>query len=467
MIFIIKQKTQKKLKYLYTKSLIFTIIFIGISFISIGQKKDQPIIDKVIAVVADEIVLRSDLEAASIQYASSGQPVESNTQCVIFEDLLFKKLLLNQAALDSLVVSEDQINSEISRRIQYFVQQIGSEEKLEEFYGKSIVEIKEEFHDLIKEQMLTQQMQGSITSGVDISPKEVKSFFNDIPKDSLPFVNSEVVVEHIIIDPIISDEEKAASKAKLASIRERVMKGEDFGTLAFLYSQDPGSAKRNGELGFMERGQLVKEFAAVAFTLQPGQVSEIVETEFGYHILQLVERRGQQANIRHILIKPAVNQIDLITAKTKLDSIRLQVMSVDSVKFEVMAAKHSDDKSTRMNGGKMINPQTGSTTFEVDEVSKVDPSLFFILDKMKPGEISKPVIYQKYDGSQSYRIVKLVSVTEAHRANLQDDYLKIQGAAKAEKEKEALDKWIKEKIEINYIRIDDELLDCEFQHSWF
>ena len=467
MTFIRKLKTPRKLKYLYIKNLLLTILFIGISIILLGQKNNQPVVDKVIAVVADEIVLRSDLEAASIQYASSGQPIDDNTECVIFEDLLFKKLLLNQAALDSLQISEDQINGEITRRIQYFVQQIGSEEKLEEFYGKSIVEIKEEFHDLIKDQMLTQQMQGSITSGVDISPKEVKVFFNDIPKDSLPFVNSEVVVEHIVIDPVISDAEKSASRAKIESIRERILNGEDFGTLAFLYSQDPGSAKKNGELGFMERNQLVKEFAAVAFTIQPGQVSEVVETEFGFHILQLVERRGQQANIRHILIKPDVNQMDLITSKNKLDSIRKQILQVDSIKFEVMAAKHSDDKSTRMNGGKMINPQTGSTTFEIDEVSKVDPSLFFILDKMKPGEISKPVIYQKYDGSQSYRIVKLVSVTEAHRANLEDDYLKIQGAAKAEKEKQALDDWIQEKIEINYIRIDDQFLDCEFQHSWF
>jgi peptidyl-prolyl cis-trans isomerase SurA len=217
----------------------------------------------------------------------------------------------------------------------------------------------------------------------------------------------------------------------------------------------------------MERKALVKEFAMVAFSVQPGQISEIVETEFGFHIIKLIERRGQQANVAHILIKPQVYQKDLITAKTKLDSLRKQILEVDSIKFEVMAAKYSDDKSTRMNGGKMINPQTGSTTFEIDEVSKVDPSLFFILDKMEPGEISKPVIYQKFDGSQSYRLVKLVSVTEAHRANLQDDYLKIQGAAKAEKEKEAVDKWITSKIELNYIRIDENLLDCEFQHSWF
>tara|TARA_R110002050_G_scaffold109799_1_gene221436 strand:+ start:179372 stop:180742 length:1371 start_codon:yes stop_codon:yes gene_type:complete len=456
------------LKYLHLKFIGTFLLSITIFSGVVGQNtSSQPVVDKVVAVVADQIVLKSELESAIIQYASSGNPIEPNTRCVIFEDLLFKKLLLNQAALDSVEIPDAQIEDNIARRMQFFVQQIGSEKKLEEFYGKSIPEIKAEFHDLVRDQMLTEQMQGSITSGVDISPKEVRLFFNDIPKDSLPFINSEVVVEHIMIDPVISEEERNLSKSKIEEIRQRVLKGEDFGTLAFLYSEDPGSAKKNGELGFMKRDALVKEFSAVAFSIQPGQVSEIVETEFGYHIIQLVERRGQLVNVRHILIKPKVNQMDLITAKTELDSIRTQIVDVDSVKFETMAARYSDDKSTRMNGGKLINPQTGSTVFEIDEVSKVDPSLFFILDKMKPGEISKPVIYQKMDGSQAYRIVKLVSVTDAHRANMEDDYLKIQGAAKAEKEKEVMDKWIKNKISSNYIRIDDDLLNCDFQHSWF
>jgi peptidyl-prolyl cis-trans isomerase SurA len=212
---------------------------------------------------------------------------------------------------------------------------------------------------------------------------------------------------------------------------------------------------------------LVKEFAAEAFSIQPGQVSEVFETEYGYHILQLVERRGQSANIRHILLKPKFSQSDLQVARNRLDSLRGQIMGNDTLVFETMAARFSDDKATRMNGGKLINPQTGTTTFEIDEVSKVDPSLFFILDKMKPGEISQPVLYQKYDGSQSYRLVKLVSVTEPHRANLETDYLKIQGAARAEKEKQVVDDWITSKIQINYIRIDKEYTDCEFQHSWF
>ena len=459
-------KNKRKLRYLNLKSLIITSILLGALMMSKANAQAGVPIDKVIAVIADQIVLQSELEAAAIAYARQGNPVESNTRCVIFEDLLFKKLMINQAKVDSLEVSDDQINSEISNRIQYFVQQIGSEKKLEEFYEKSIPEIREEFYDLIKEQMLTQQMQGSITAGVDISPKEVKEFFTKIPKDSLPFINSEVVVEHIVVDPVINEDEKNRTREKLEGFRERILKGEDFGTLAFLYSQDPGSARKNGELGFMERGALVKEFAGVAFSIQPGQVSEIFETEYGFHIVQLIERRGQQANVRHILLKPQVSAADLAESKMELDSIRTQILEVDSISFEIMASKYSDDKSTRMNGGKLINRESGSTTFEIDQISKVDPSLFFILDKMEPGDISTPVIHQKLDGSQSYRLVKLVSVTEAHRANLETDYLKIQSAAKAEKEKIAVDKWITSKIKVNYVKIDDSFQDCEFQHKW-
>jgi peptidyl-prolyl cis-trans isomerase SurA len=435
----------------------------------VRAQNDPPkaVVDQVIAVVADEIVLQSDLEAAILQFVQSGQPIEENSRCLIFEDILYKKLLVNQAAVDSVEVSEDQIKGEIDRRLQYFIQQIGSERKLEEFYGKSIPEIRDEFHDLIQEQMLVQQMQGSITQDVDVSPVEVRDFFNKIPKDSLPFINSELVVEHIVIDPQISPNEKTATRQRLEGIRERILKGEDFGTLAYLYSEDPGSARRNGELGFMERGMLVKEFAAVAFSIGPGEVSEVFETEFGFHIVQLIERRGQQVNVRHILIKPKFSQSDLFVARTRLDSLRNQIVSVDSITFEMMAPRYSDDKSTRMNGGKLINPQTGTASFEITEISQADPSLFFVLDKMKPGEISQPVIYQKFDGSQSYRIVKLVSVTDAHRANLEEDYLKIQSAARAEKEKNLVDEWITSKIEINYIRIDESFRDCEFQHQWF
>ncbi|HBH07569.1 MAG TPA: peptidylprolyl isomerase [Flavobacteriales bacterium] len=424
-------------------------------------------VDKIVAVVADEIILRSQLEEEYLQFARSGQPIKKNSKCVIFEDLLYKKLLLDQAAIDSVVAGEDQIQSELDRRVSYFVEQIGSVEKLEEFYGKSIVEIKEEFHDLIEEQMLIQQMQGQITAGSEVSPKEVKKFFNSIPSDSLPFINSEVVVSHIVKEPNVNQEEKDLVELRLNGIRDRILKGEDFGTLAYLYSEDPGSAKKNGELGFLSRGQLVPEFARVVFSLELGQTSEVFETEYGFHIAQLIERRGQQVNARHILLKPKVNTQDMQKARKELDSLRNYITSNDTIRFEDMALKESDDETTRMNGGKLINPITGTTTFEFDEVSRVDPTLFYVLDKMKPGEISNPVIYQKMDGSQAYRLVYLISVTEPHKASLEKDYQKITSAARAEKEKEIVSDWIRKKIRTTYIRIDSEFEACEFQHDWY
>ncbi len=428
---------------------------------------DKPVVDKILAVIGDEIVLKSDLEQQYLQYARSGNKVDSGTHCLIFEDILFKTLLLNQAEVDSITVSEEQVNSELDRRLNYFIDQIGSVEKLEEFYEKSIVEIKAEFHDLIKDQMLMQQMQSMIVGDVDVSPKEVEKFFKSIPEDSLPFIPSEVVVEQIVIYPEVSDEEKQLVKERLNGLRQRIMKGEDFGTLAYLYSEDPGSAKKNGELGFMSRKQLVPEFANVAFNIEKGQVSEVFETEYGFHIVQLIEKRGQQVNVRHILLKPKVHPGDLQRAKVKLDSIRNVLMTNDTITFERMAALYSDDESTRMNGGKLINRNTGNNTFELNEISQIDPSLFFVLDKMEPGDISYPVIYQKYDGSQAYRLVKLVSLTEPHRASLETDYQKIVAAARAEKEKEVIDKWIQEKIKTTYIRIAPEYRKCEYQHNWF
>ena len=452
----------RKLKY------ILSLFVAGLVSQAIAQPKEDNSIDRVIAVVADEIILQSDLENQYTQYARSNKSVNANTKCIVFEELLYQKLLIHQAEVDSVEVSEDQIKSEIDRRINFFIQQVGGDEaKLVEFFGKSIREIKEEFHDLIKDQLLSQQMQSTITADVEISPKEVRQFYNSIPEDSLPYINAEVEVAHLVIEPKINDEEKEVVKHKLNGIRERVMKGEDFGTLAYLYSEDPGSAKQNGELGFMTRGALVPEFAAAGFSLQPGQVSEVVETKFGFHIIQMIERKGQQANLRHILLKPKVQPKDLLAARQKLDSLYNLIETVDSITFETMVQEMSDDKDTKMNSGKLQNPMTGTSRFEMDQLSQVDPGLFFVMDKMKEGDLSKPVIYQKPDGSKAYRIVKMLLTTEPHRANLKEDYQRIQTVARAEKEKSEMNEWIKSKIRANYIKIDDDYVDCTFQHNWF
>lgn len=449
------------------KSIILFIGLFTLSFQLLAQPEKGKSIDRVIAVVADEIILQSDLENQYTQYARANKNVGKNARCIVFEELLYQKLLLHQAEVDSIEVKEEQVKSEINRRIQYFVNQVGGEEELVKFFGKSIPEIKAEFHDLVKDQLLSQQMQAKITENVKVTPKEVRQFYNGIPKDSLPFINAEVEVAHIVIEPEINEDEKKRVKEKLAGFRKRILKGEDFGTLAYLYSEDPGSAKKNGELGFMKRGMLVPEFAAAGFSLEPGQVSEIVETKYGFHIIQMIERKGQQANMRHILLKPKVLPQDLLKSKTKLDSIYKLIKEVDTVTFEKMVMKFSDDKDTKMNQGKLVNPAMGTSRFEMDMLSQVDPTMFFVLDKMKPGDISEPVLYQKPDGTKAYRLVKLVLATEPHRANLKDDYQRIQNVATAEKEKKQVEEWIQKRIRSNYIKINDDFVDCEFQHNWF
>lgn len=432
---------------------------------SFGQKKDRSI-DGIIAVVADKIILYSELKEQLTNYSRSGNTVDQNTECLLFEELLFQKLLVHQSEVDSLVVEEKEIQAEIDRRLDYFINQFGSPQKLEDFYGKKLIDIKDEFHDLIENQIKSQRMQGEITANVSVSPKEVRKFYESIPKDSLPFINSEVEIAHIVFDPQIQEEEKERVKIRLKEIRDRVLAGEDFGTLAYLYSEDPGSGRKNGELGFLTRSMLVPEFAAAAFSLQKGETSEIVESEFGFHIIQLIEKRGQEANFRHILLKPKVHSSDFQNSRSKADSV-LKLVNMNSLTFEKAAQLVSDDKDTKLNDGKLANPATGTTKFEMDQLSQLDPSLFFVLDKMSEGDISEPVIYQKPDGSKAYRLVKLITATEPHRANLKKDYQRIQAVAKANKEKEEVDKWIQKNIEKNYIRIEEEFKNCEFQHNWF
>lgn len=424
------------------------------------------VIDKVIAVVGDNVMLKSDLENQKSQYLQSGYDVSQNTPCELLEELLFQKLLLNQAQLDSVEVGEAQVQSELERRLRFFINQIGSEEKLEEYYQKSIAEIKADFHDLIKEQLLVQTMQQKISGNIKITPAEVKDFFERLPKDSLPFISSEIEVAHIVKKPEIQPDEKKVVKEKLEGLRNRVLKGEDFGTLAYLYSEDPGSAKQNGELGFVTRNALVPEFATVAFTIKPGEVSDIVETEYGYHLIQLIEKRGEQVNVRHILLIPKVAPEDLVRSKNYLDSIAEVMKRTDTMSFELAAQLFSDDKESKMNGGRVINPQTGTTKFDAELLGQFDPMLFFTTEKMNIGEVSKPVLWQKPDGSQAYRIVRLVSRSEPHRANLKDDYQKIQEVALQEKQDRAIKLWIEKKIKKTYIKMDDQYKNCKFENKW-
>ena len=437
-----------------------TLVF---AFLSITAKAQDVIIDQVVAIVGGNIIKVSDIEQQYNQMQIQGNlKGGDNVKCSILENILVSKLMLNQAKVDSVVVGEEQVESELERRIRYYISQVGSKEKFEEYYKKSVNEFKDEFRDNIRNQMLVQMMEGNITESKKVTPSEVKKFYDEIPSDSIPLINAEYEIGQIIRQPVISKAEKEVVKQRLNELRERILKGEKFASLAALYSEDPGSAKKSGELGLFGRGEMFPEFEAAAFNLKtPDQVSNVIETKAGYHILQLIERRGDFVNVRHILLMPKVSPYELQKAKLYLDSV-LVIIKDSSMNFEKAALKYSDDPS-RNNGGIMVNPNGGNSKFGADDI---DPSLFFIIDKMKVGDISNPIVMNDNDGKQAFRIVYLKSRSSAHRANLKDDYDKIQNATLERIKGNAIKKWISDKIEKTYIKFYDNYKDCKFENVW-
>lgn len=419
-------------------------------------------IDQVIAVVGNKSILMSDIENQYTQYVLQGyKKGDSSFKCMLLEDLLFQKLLLNQAEIDSVTVSDSQVETDLARRIKYFSKQMGGDAELEKYYNKSIIEIKDDFRDLIKNQLLQQTMESKITENVKITPSEVKTYFRLLPKDSIPTISSVIEVGQIVKMPVVSEAEKTKAKEKLNAIRERILKGEDFSTMAVLYSEDIGTASKGGELGFTERGDLDPDFEAAAYKLKEGEVSPVVLSKFGYHIIKLVERRGETINVKHILIQSKVATEDLLKAKLSLDSIYDKIMS-DSITFEKAAFKYSDDP-TGVNGGIIINKEEGTSKFQPEQL---EASVFFVIDKLKPGEISKPVPMTTEEGKQAYRILYLKSRTEPHLANLKDDYDYIQTAALSEKKLKIIEEWIQKKAAKTYIRIDENYKKCKFTYQW-
>jgi peptidyl-prolyl cis-trans isomerase SurA len=441
------------------KSIIILILLLAINFNVNAQDK---IADKIIAVLGENIVLQSDIDGQFAQYIAQGYANKPELKCQILESLITQKLLQNQAQLDSIEVGEGQVEDELNRRLNYFISQIGSQEKLEQFLGKSVIEFKSDLRDDVRSVIMAQNMQSQITRGVTITPNEIKNFYDKIPVDSLPYFNKEVQLAVIVKKPEISLASKTEAKAKLEELRARVANGEDFATLAILYSQD-GSAKSGGELGFVGRGALVKAFEAVAFKLKPGELSQIVETEFGFHIVQLVERRGEQVNVRHILIKPSTKSSDLKKAKSDLDSL-YTLLIANELKFIDAAAKYSDDDATKRNGGMMQNAQDGSTKIPTDQL---DPNLYFAIENLKVGEIAQPTLFTLPSGEQAYRILQFISKTEPHRANLKDDYQKIQQAALSSKQNKTMEEWFDKKRASTFIKISEDFNYCTTLDKWF
>ena len=429
----------------------------------------QPIlVDKVIAVVGDNVVLQSDVEGQFQQMKVQGDAeLPPNVRCEIFDNLLLDKLFLSQAQLDSIVNTPDEIEAELNRRIKYFISIFGSQEKLEEYYGKSLLELKDDFKDDIDKQLITDKMKGKVFSGLKVSPAEVREYFNRIPKDSIPYFNSELELGEIVMYPKISELEKERTKKRINDLRKDILEGADFSLKAYAFSEDPGSATEFGKLGWVERGELVPEFEAVAFRLKEGELSEPVQTPFGYHLIIVDEKRGNKLNLRHILIKPKIAAQDLTLVKNRMDSI-LHELTVDSLSWREAVNQYSEEEQSKSVGGMMTNPKNGTAFFEKADI---EGTLIFTIDQMKVGQYSAVLPYstqnkQTGEMTSGYRIIWLKSETKPHQASLELDYPKIQNAAKSEKQQKLLEEWVALHKDRNYIRIDGSMMNCEQVGKW-
>jgi peptidyl-prolyl cis-trans isomerase SurA len=338
----------------------------------------------------------------------------------------------------------------------YFVSQIGSEQKLEENYNKSIKQLKDELRKQVRDQLVMQKMQDNITGSVSVTPKEVANYFSRVPHDSLPYYSTEVEVGQIVKIGKPSRKNRDDAREKLEALKKRIEAGEDFSTLARKYSDDPASAADGGTLGFFKKKELVPEYEAAALKLEPGQLSKVIESQFGFHLIQLIERRGEEFNTRHILLKPAASEIDMAETANQLAKIRTRIQN-DSITFSKAAKDFSDDRDTKNNGGLFANPKDGSPYIPLD---KLDPTIFFIIDTMTVGQISQPMPYRTEDGKQAQRIIYLKSKTPPHQANLKDDYQKISSAALSDKRNKALDTWFEKNKNSVYMEVNPDYLNC-------
>lgn len=433
------------------------LLFSGIFFFF--QSFSQPkMIDEIVAIVGDKKVLYSDIEKQYLQFLAEGYGDEENLRCKILEELLTQNLLVNQAAIDSIEVTEDQVELQLDQRMQYYINQVGSEKRLEELFNKSIIEMKQDFRNVVRDQLLAQRMRQEITSNMSITPSEVRSFYREIPTDSLPYMNSQVEISQIVLYPPSSESAILATREKLLELRQRILDGENFATLAVLYSEDPGSSARGGDIGFANKGTLDPEYAKAAFSLKPGQISKIVESSFGFHIIQLVEKSGDKIHTRHILMKPKITFEEKLKTKERIDSILTLVRS-DSIKFQDAALYFSMDEDTRLNGGQLVNPETGGPYFELDQFNSKD---YVVINSLSPGKISDSYETVDKKGKTIYKFVLLQSRTNPHIANIKDDYSIFKTAALQKKESEIVTNWVKEKMKTTYIKIDNKYKSCQF-----
>ena len=448
------------MKFINSKFLLpFLLVTTTIAF---AQKKEK--VDGVVAVVGDYIVLDSDIDLEFIQLKAQGIDTKNITRCELFGKQLEDKLYAHQAIQDSIVVTDAEVNSYMNEQIDAMVEQVGGMDKVLKFYKKkNEEEFRSYFYDIIKMNKLTSQMQKKIVDEVTITPEEVRNFFKAIPADEIPTFGAEMEVAQIVVKPVITEEEKNRVIEKLKEIRQDVLTGSSFFSKAVLFSEDPGSSSNGGFYKMNRKTQFVKEFKDVAFSLAEGEISEPFETEFGYHIIMVEKIKGQEVELRHILISPKVSSQAIKDAKAKIETIKAKIDSKE-ISFADAAKSSSDEKETKNNGGVLLNPRTMEPRFEL---TKMDPALYAQVSELKDGEVSMPILDEERGGAKFYKIITVNNRTEEHQADFSKDYLKIKELALRDKQIKEIAKWTEEKIKETYIKISDDYKDCQFTNNWF
>ena len=441
------------------------IALCALLFSSVAALGQNNVIDEVVWVVGDEAILKSDVENERLNAQYEGRKFDGDPYCIIPEQLDIQKLFLHQAEIDSIEVSEQEVMSRLEQQTNWLIDQIGSKEKMEEYYNKTSTQIREMLRENIRNGMTVQKMQQEIVGDIKIVPADVRRYFKNLPQDSIPFVPTQVEVQIVTLEPKIPQEEIERVKKALRDYTDQVHKGEiAFSTLARLYSEDEGTRRRGGELGFMGRGELVPEYANVAFNLQdPNKVSKIVESEFGFHIIQLIEKRGDRINTRHILLKPRVEEKDLEASLLRLDSIAKDIRNA-KFSFDEAATFISQDKDTRNNHGLMANPNSGTARFEMQELAQVSQEVAKTVEGLNVGEISEPFTMINNKGKEICAIVKLKARIDGHKATITEDYQRLKSIVQAKLGEEKIQKWIVDKQKSTYVRINENWVKCDFKY---
>lgn len=419
------------------------------------------IIDEIVAVVGDEVILRSDIENEYQRQVREGTQRDGDLKCQILESLLLQKLLIAQAAFDSVYVDDERVVSVVEQRLSQFISQIGSAEKVENYFNKSMAEIKEELTIAVENGMLTEMMQAEITKDVRVTPSEIRNFYKSLPQDSLPMVDAQYEIQRMYLKPRIEPAQVEAVKSQLREYRDKVNEGSDFSTLAILYSKGPSGIK-GGEIGFLGKGELESAYAEVAFSLtKEGEMGKVVETSYGFHLIQLIERKGNRVNTRHILLRPESTPEAKRLVRDELDSL-MNLVREERMSFSECIYRFSHDEDTRNADGVLSNPRTGSSKFDLPTLSEISPAMAITLEKMKVNEISDPFLMKTEKDSEVYAVLKLKSKIPSHRLNIKDDYQMIKHLLINKKKEEVMLEWVKKKRTENYIKLDSKWINCDF-----